>query len=190
MSNSNYNIWDVGGTWKERRKWIHCIQNLDIIIFSVDISAYDLVVFEDDRINAMQENLDIFDNICKSRWLRKAVVLLCFNKVDSLQRKLANRPFDDYFEDFEGDRLNLEDVMAYIETKFVSLNDFKPKDMVQVCFTEMIDDKNLGKAVFAALRTCEKIKGFYDEKEKNETQASGCLQPLRLKRWLVSRFRR
>lgn len=190
VGNSNYNIWDVGGTWKERRKWIHCIQNLDVIFFSVDVSAYDLSVFEDDKFNVMQENLEIFDNICKSRWLRKAVVLLCFNKVDSLQRKLAYRPFDEYFEDFEGDRLNLEDVMAYIETRFVNLNDFRPKDMIQVCFTEMTDDKNLGKAAFAALRTCVKIKDFYDEKEKRETQAGGCLQPLRLKQWLVSRFRR
>lgn len=190
MSNSYYSIWDVGGARKERRKWIHCIQNLDVIIFSVDISAYDMGLFENNKVNVMHENLKLFDNICKSRWLRESVVLLCFNKVDSLQHKLAHRPFDEYFEDFEGDRLNLEDVMAYIETKFVSLNDFKPKDMIQVFSTEITDDRNLGEAVFAALGTCVKIKEFYDNKEKVDAQATGHLSPSRLKQWLVSRFRR
>ena len=200
VSNACYNVWDVGGARKERRKWIHCIENLDIIIFSVDTSAYDTGIFEDDKISVMQENLAIFDNICKSRWLRKAVVLLCFNKVDSLQRKLAYRPFDDYYEDFNGNNLSLEDVMAYIETKFVSLvaDSNKPKDMVQVCFTEMTDDRNLGQAVFDALSICVKIKEFYDNKDKEDnkkrvaaaqvTGGGGCLSPLRLvKRWLVSK---
>lgn len=175
---------------KQRRKWIHCLQNLDIIIFSVDISAYDLGVFEDDKINVMQEDLQLMGSICGSRWLRQTVVLVCFNKVDSLQRKLAYRPFDDYFEDFDSDRLNLDDVMAYIERKFLSVNQFKPKDMIQVCFTEMTDDKNLGQAAFAALRTCVKIKEFYDSKEEKATQATGCIQPLRFTQCLVSRFRR
>lgn len=81
--------------------------------------------------------------------------------------------------------------MTYMETKFMKLVDSKPKDMVQVCFTEMTDDRNLGKAVFEALSTCVKIKEFYDDKEgKVGVQATGCLSPWRLKRWLVSRFRR
>ena len=186
----DYNIWDVGGARKERRKWIHCLQGLDVIIFSVDISAYDLQMFEDDNINVMQEDLQLFESICKSRQLRKTVVLLSLNKVDSLQRKLAIRPFDDYFEDFDSDRLNLEDVMAYIETRFLDVNIYKPKDMIQVCFTEMVDDKNLGMAVFAALETCVKIKESYDEKEAHNNQVRKGIQPLRFKQWLASRFRR
>ena len=36
-----YRIYDVGGHKAERRKWIHCFENVEIIIFCVDISGYD-----------------------------------------------------------------------------------------------------------------------------------------------------
>lgn len=187
----DYNIWDVGGTRKERRKWIHCITSVDVIIFSVDISAYDQSVYEDEKSNVMQEDLHLFNSLCKSIFLRRAILLLFFNKVDLLQRKLATRSFNDYFADFDGDRLNLEDVKTYIANKFMRLNDHKPKNMTHVCFTNMTeDDKSLGKAAFTALQTCVKIKESYDNENKQtyDTQAMESSQPSRFKQWFASKF--
>ena len=33
---------DVGGQRSERRKWIHCFDNIDMILFIVAVSDYDL----------------------------------------------------------------------------------------------------------------------------------------------------
>lgn len=39
---------DVGGQRSERRKWIHCFEGVTSIVFCVALSAYDLVLAEDE----------------------------------------------------------------------------------------------------------------------------------------------
>ncbi|ETN72015.1 hypothetical protein NECAME_19057, partial [Necator americanus] len=41
-------VFDVGGQRSERRKWIHCFDNVESIIFITAISEYDQVLFEDE----------------------------------------------------------------------------------------------------------------------------------------------
>ena len=38
---------DVGGQKSERRKWIHCFQDVTSILFLVSLSGYDQCLFED-----------------------------------------------------------------------------------------------------------------------------------------------
>lgn len=40
-------VFDVGGQKSERRKWIHCFDNVNAIIFVVAISEYDQTLRED-----------------------------------------------------------------------------------------------------------------------------------------------
>jgi hypothetical protein len=37
---------DVGGQRSERRKWIHCFENVTSIIFLVALAEYDQILFE------------------------------------------------------------------------------------------------------------------------------------------------
>lgn len=46
---------DVGGQRSERRKWIHCFENVTSIIFLVALSEYDQILFESE--NEVSENL-------------------------------------------------------------------------------------------------------------------------------------
>lgn len=51
---------DVGGQRSERRKWIHCFENVTSIMFLVALSEYDQVLVESDnevsqRVGALQE---------------------------------------------------------------------------------------------------------------------------------------
>ena len=41
---------DVGGQRSERRKWIHCFEGVTSIVFCVALSAYDLVLAEDEEM--------------------------------------------------------------------------------------------------------------------------------------------
>ena len=66
-----YRMFDVGGQRSERKKWIHCFENVTTILFLVAISEYDQLLFEDETVNRMQEALTLFDSICNSRWLLK-----------------------------------------------------------------------------------------------------------------------
>lgn len=43
-----YRLFDVGGQRSERKKWIHCFEDVTAIIFCVAMSEYDQVLHEDE----------------------------------------------------------------------------------------------------------------------------------------------
>lgn len=43
-----YRLFDVGGQRSERKKWIHCFEDVTAIIFCVALSGYDQVLHEDE----------------------------------------------------------------------------------------------------------------------------------------------
>lgn len=45
-----YRMFDVGGQRSERKKWIHCFENVTAIVFLVAISEYDQMLYEDESI--------------------------------------------------------------------------------------------------------------------------------------------
>ena len=47
----------MGGQRSERRKWIHCFENVTSIIFLVALSEYDQILFESD--NEVTTNIKI-----------------------------------------------------------------------------------------------------------------------------------
>lgn len=48
-------MFDVGGQRSERKKWIHCFEGVTAIIFCVAMSAYDLVLAEDEEMVSLAE---------------------------------------------------------------------------------------------------------------------------------------
>ena len=65
---------DVGGQRSERRKWIHCFENVTSIIFLVALSEYDQILFESDNevIRCMMANSIALINIIE-RFLSKDI---------------------------------------------------------------------------------------------------------------------
>ena len=47
VKNLVYRVMDVGGQRSERKKWIHCFENVTDIIFVVAVSEYDQLLQED-----------------------------------------------------------------------------------------------------------------------------------------------
>ncbi|EPQ29477.1 uncharacterized protein PFL1_03232 [Pseudozyma flocculosa PF-1] len=117
----NYKLFDVGGQRSERKKWIHCFENVTAIIFLVAISEYDQLLYEDQNVNRMQEALTLFDSICNSRWFVRTSIILFLNKIDLFKQKLPISPMGDYFSDYSGGS-DYNAACDYIVNRFVSLN--------------------------------------------------------------------
>ena len=56
FKNLNFKLFDVGGQRSERKKWIHCFEDVTAIIFCVAMSEYDQVLHEDETTVNIQSN--------------------------------------------------------------------------------------------------------------------------------------
>ncbi|ORX49789.1 guanine nucleotide-binding protein subunit alpha [Hesseltinella vesiculosa] len=123
-----YRMFDVGGQRSERKKWIHCFENVTAIIFMVAISEYDQVLVEDESVNRMKEALQLFDSVCNSRWFAKTSTILFLNKTDIFRQKLLTSPLSEEFPDFQGgtDEAAARD---FIMKEFATLNDSPNKHL-------------------------------------------------------------
>lgn len=120
-SDLKLNIYDVGGQRSERKKWIHCFNNVTLVIFCVSLSEYDQFLLEDQTQNRFQESLVLFDNIINSRWFARTSVVLFLNKVDVFAEKLKKVPLETYFPDYTGGQ-DINKAAKYILWRFVQLN--------------------------------------------------------------------
>ena len=57
---------DVAGQRSERKKWIHCFDDVKALIFVVSLAGYNQVLFEDASHNRMHEALNLFQQICNN----------------------------------------------------------------------------------------------------------------------------
>ena len=97
-----HSMFDVGGQRSERKKWIHCFENVTSIIFCVALSDYDQVLLEESAQNRMVESLLLFDSVVNSRWFMRTSIILFLNKVDVFKSKLGRSPLANYFSDYSG----------------------------------------------------------------------------------------
>merc|ERR1711874_161715 len=79
-----------GGQRNERKKWIHCFEDVTAIIFFADSSAHNLTLFEDDRVNRLLEALTLFEEICNCKYFHATPLILFLNKSDLLKKKFTS----------------------------------------------------------------------------------------------------
>jgi len=118
---NRFHIFDMGGQRNERKKWIHCFENVTCVFFVAAISAYDQVLIEDEAVNRIEEALSLFENICNSMWFRQTPVILFLNKCDLFREKLATSPLNAVFPDYHG---GIDYALAtnFIEAEFLRRN--------------------------------------------------------------------
>lgn len=75
---------DVGGQRSERKKWIHCFEGVTAIIFCVELSGYDLKLYEDNQ--TVSKSLGSHCLFLGSRWTRVSQERLRPKPVLSLAR--------------------------------------------------------------------------------------------------------
>ncbi|KAI5305888.1 hypothetical protein KEM56_002974 [Ascosphaera pollenicola] len=123
MKQLSIHMFDVGGQRSERRKWIHCFENVTAIIFCVALNEFDQVLLEDkERVrnqrrrrldpeiiyqltrsqNRLLESLDLFGSVINSRWFMRTGIILFLNKIDLFPAALERSRLSDYFDEYTG----------------------------------------------------------------------------------------
>jgi len=131
-------LFDVGGQRSERKKWIHCFEDVTAIIFCVAMSEYDQVLHEDETTvsnkkirllfivynnhqlsvlllqNRMQESLKLFDSICNNKWFGETSIILFLNKKDLFEEKILRSSLNICFPEYSGAQ-EYGEAAAYIQ---------------------------------------------------------------------------
>lgn len=81
---------EPGGQRSERRKWLACFDNIDVLcvgesrsrpsvdnlcsIFMVAISEFDQLLYEDETVNRLTESVTLFESVVNSPYFQKSAV--------------------------------------------------------------------------------------------------------------------
>jgi GTPase SAR1 family protein len=159
IGKSVFKMFDVGGQRSERKKWIHCFENVTAVLFVAAINEYDQTLFEDNVTNRMMEALKLFDDVCNSPFLSKVAFILFLNKKDLFSEKVKTVPISKFFPDFDAKLdFSYSDGAAFFKDKFLALNTVKGRAIYHhvTCGT----DTNNIRAVFKAVRDIVIRKGL------------------------------
>ncbi|KAK9515448.1 hypothetical protein VZT92_026096 [Zoarces viviparus] len=137
-----FRMFDVGGQRSERKKWIHCFEGVTCIIFCGALSAYDMVLVEDDEVNRMHESLHLFNSICNHRFFALTSIVLFLNKKDLFEDKIKKVHLSICFPDYDGCN-SYEDASNYIKLQFTELNMKKGVKEIYCHLTCATDTRNV-----------------------------------------------
>lgn len=149
IDGNQFKMFDVGGQRNERKKWIHCFENVTAVLFVAAISEYDQVLYEDENTNRMVEALNLFEEICNSRWFRDTAMILFLNKRDLFEQKIKTVSLKTCFDEYDRDD-TYEDGVNFLTEEFESKNRNVDKQVYThvTCAT----DTNNVSAVFNAVK--------------------------------------
>ncbi|GAA6061443.1 hypothetical protein JCM10212_002024 [Sporobolomyces blumeae] len=142
---------DVGGQRSERKKWIHCFENIQMLIFVASISEYDQYLFEDESQPRLSETLMLWESIASSPWLRKTAFILFLNKIDLLEQKVLADPDSvrAYLPDYLGPSDDVEAIKRYLLERFKSLH--KSRERSLYCHFTCATDTRSIRPILAAV---------------------------------------
>lgn len=137
INSFKFKVLDAGGQRLERKKWIHCFDNITAILFVLAISEYDQMLFEDEKVNRMHEAIILFDSLCNSKWFLNTPFILFLNKIDLFEMKLSKSPLKRYFPDYKGKSNDVDEAVKFFEKIFLNLNTTKkPIYVHRTCATD------------------------------------------------------
>lgn len=112
---------DLGGQRSERRKWDRTYEESHGVLFITALSEFDMVMWETNKDNRMQDSMDIFQSLMQEESLNNTQMIIFFNKSDLLREKLkSGKDLRDVtlFSDYSGKKCDFDDSIAYFTKKF------------------------------------------------------------------------
>ena len=117
-----FRMFDVGGQRSERKKWIHCFDNVTAVLFVVSIAEYDQSLEEDSTVNRMHESMELFENIVNNQYFKKKSFIVFFNKKDLFELKLRDKGIKESFPNYEGDEHSFTESSEFLVNEYLSKN--------------------------------------------------------------------
>jgi hypothetical protein len=116
-----FTLVDVGGQRSERRKWLHCFDNVTSIIYLAALDEYDMILEEDLATNRLEESLRLFSEVTASNFFQPTSWILFLNKSDLFEIKIKKVPLTGFFPDYPKDQLqNFDHACTFITEKYRS----------------------------------------------------------------------
>ncbi|CAG8422404.1 unnamed protein product [Penicillium salamii] len=157
---TNLRMIDIGGQRSERKKWIHCFEDVSCMIFVAAISGYDQRTAEDPNAvrliglqdcdnealtqsrNQMHEAFILFDLLVNGEHFKHTPIILFLNKIDVFKKKLAVSPLSQYYADFTGSNTDLYAAARYFADRFQRINKTRNRE-IYIFYTNATDSKLL-----------------------------------------------
>lgn len=155
IQDTEFRMYDVGGQRNERKKWIHCFEDVTAVIFVAAISEYDQFLYEDENTNRMEESLNLFGEICNNRYFRKTAMILFLNKKDLFEEKIKKVSlrvcFGELFNTEEYKDYDLEDGELFVQEQYRACKNPKNTKKLYIHVTTATDKSNMAR-MFGAVR--------------------------------------
>jgi GTPase SAR1 family protein len=148
IKSMQFSMFDVGGQRNERRKWIHCFDNVNAVVFVASLSEFDQNLYEDETKNRLDEALELFGQIANSKWFKACSIILFLNKKDLFEKKLEEKTMSDFVKTYSGPN-EMKPCSEHVKNLFLERNKNKDKSIFSHV-TTAIDTSNV-KFVFNAV---------------------------------------
>ena len=169
LGQMNFRMMDVGGQRSERKKWIHCFEGVQCLLFMVALSGYDQCLVEDQNAvsiyfvssilhlltaisiqNQMHEAMMLFESLVNGEWFKRKPIILFLNKIDLFKGKLAVSPVSKHFPDYTGSNADFDAAARYFSDRFRGINRVPDRE-IYVHYTNATDT-NLLKATMDSVQ--------------------------------------
>ena len=146
--NVTYKLFDIGGQRTERRKWLHCFDDVKAVLFVASLSGYDMTLTEDGTTNRIEESLNLFQAICVNKFFAHSSFILFLNKFDLFTEKINNTKHHLrlFFPRYCGPDHDVSAAKEFISSQFLARNLDRNK-IIYPHFTTATDTSNI-KVVF------------------------------------------
>ncbi|KAJ5155744.1 hypothetical protein N7492_008547 [Penicillium capsulatum] len=138
LGQMNFRMMDVGGQRSERKKWIHCFEGVQCLLFMVALSGYDQCLVEDQNANQMHEAMMLFESLVNGEWFKRKPIILFLNKIDLFKGKLAISPVSSHFPDYTGSDTDFDSAKQYFADRFRGINRIPDRE-IYIHYTNATD---------------------------------------------------
>ena len=150
LKDMTFRMMDVGGQRSERKKWIHCFEGVQCLLFLASLSGYDQSLIEDVHANQMHEALMLFESLINGEWFKDKPIILFLNKIDLFREKLKQSPIKTPFPDYPGAEGDENAAKQFFAGKFKAINRNANRE-IYIHFTNATDT-NLLKATMQSVQ--------------------------------------
>ncbi|KAI6025557.1 guanine nucleotide binding protein, alpha subunit [Pisolithus marmoratus] len=137
-----WKIYDVGGSRTQRQAWLPYFERVTAIIFLAPISCFDERLAEDPRVNRLEDSFILWKAICSSKLLKSTTLIIFLNKIDLLEKKIADGVMVRQFLPSYANRPNeTKAVVKYLRAKFKdTARNYSPEPRIcHIYATKVVD---------------------------------------------------